>query len=401
MKYKNYSIEDFTRDEYFQKWVLSPDAMSTNFWEHWLADHPHKRVTIEKSKRLVLLMNADDTELSDRDFDAMWRNIIERRDDGVRHRIEDHKGNQPIFRKIAAVFVGLLATSLAVYMLVAPNDKHDLNILQETQITLELEDGTLEILDETSSKLVANTSGTIMVKQSHSTLQYKTIDSIPQVLAYNQLTVPYGKKFDLILSDGSRVFLNSGTKLRYPVFFLKDSPRNVYLDGEAYFSVETDKKRPFTVITDDMNTRVYGTEFNVSSYKNENNTSTVLVEGSVAVYKVHNELAKTLVVLSPGERAVFENEEIGVSLVNTTKYIAWKEGRLLFEDDPFYLIIKELERNFNVVIDNKFEALQHKKFTAAFQNESLEQILKICQEHTPFKYKVAGNKIIITELDQT
>ena len=181
------------------------------------------------------------------------------------------------------------------------------------------------------------------------------------------------------------MFLNSGSKLRYPVRFLTSSPRDVYLDGEGYFDVVEDVDRPFTVITDDMNTQVYGTEFNVSSYKNEGNTSTVLVEGSVGVYRANNEEGIKPLMITPGQRAVYDNDQIAVEEVPIRKYVAWKDGLLYFVDDRFELLLKELERHFNVSIDNQYKSLEGKRFTGTFTNESLDQILKVAQAYGQFE----------------
>ncbi|CAM4152109.1 FecR family protein [Zobellia nedashkovskayae] len=394
MRYNNYTEENFIADEYFQKWVLGSDEMCDNFWSNWLEDYPHKLETVKKARTLVLLLNTEESKLPEKDFDAMWRNIVERRANESNLAINQRNSKKGIILKVAAVFVGIMVTTLAVYY---ANTNLASTTAAPAQITLELEDGTLKILDEEAFGAVTNANGNLVVQQQQNLLNYAENDAPNQKLVYNQLTVPYGKKFQLQLSDGSHVFLNSGSKLRYPVNFIEGMPRNVYLDGEAYFSVEKDTERPFTVVTHDMDTRVLGTEFNVSSYMNENNTSTVLVEGSVVVFKSDENEMTELVKIKPGERAVFENDEIGVSTVSIDKYIAWKEDKLLFEDDQFYLILNELERNFNVTIENKYVALGDKRFTGSFDGETLEQILKICSEHTPFDYAINADKITITK----
>lgn len=397
MKYINYDIEDLIKDEYFLKWVKDPDAMTNLFWENWLADYPDKKELVDKAKRLVMLMDFEEDKLSREDFDAMWRNIIENRADVVKEIKIKRRTAKRWYYGVAAVFLGLLISGIGLYLMGAYDASGNTPFGDTPQITLQLKDGTVKVLDETASKVVANSDGKVVVKQEQNVLHYEEKNTNSEVLEYNELSVPYGKKFEIKLSDGTYVFLNSGSKLRYPVNFLKDTPRDVYLDGEAYFSVQKDKSRPFTVMTQDMNTRVHGTEFNVSSYKNESNTSTVLVEGSVDVFMADGEKADEHMFIEPGQRAVYENDAIEVAEVNVEKYVSWKDGKLLFVDDPFYLMVKELERHFNVEIDNRFADLNHKKFTGTFEKESLDQILKICQEHTPFDYVAEGDKITITE----
>ncbi len=403
MKYTHYKEEDFIKDEYFQKWVLNPDDMTKNFWENWMTSNPEKRDVIKNAERFIQLMDFDVEELTDEDFNGMWQDIIQHRKGAGNkiYKLNKSRGfNKNHLLKVAAVFVGLIGLAYTLYVTEVFNGKEDVIIPDAPSITLELEDGTIKVLDDTSSGIITNADGRQVVNQKQNTLLYDAGDNIePQSVSYNQLFVPYGKKFELILSDGTHVFLNSGSKLRYPVVFLKGKPRDVYLDGEAYFSVERDTARVFTVITDDLNTSVYGTEFNVSSYKNENNTSTVLVEGSVGVYKSNNAEGHKPIVLDIGQRAVFKEGIIAVDQVNVDKYTAWTEGKLFFVDDRFELILKELERHYNVTIDNKFYQLNGKRFTGTFSKESLDQILRIFQEHTPFDYTVKNDTITIINPD--
>ena len=215
-------------------------------------------------------------------------------------------------------------------------------------------------------------------------------------LVYNELTVPYGKNFELVLSDGSHIYLNAGSKLRYPVQFPHGKPRNVFLDGEAFFDVARDSTRSqFTVVTDMLNTQVYGTRFNVSSYKDENNTFTVLEEGSVGVYHPNSPKKEDPVKIVPGQRAVFEDGSIQVETVDIRKYTAWTKGELYFMQDRFELVLKELERHFDVRIDNQYPELNDVPFNAMFTNESLDKILELFQIHSPFSYEKNGNVITI------
>ncbi|MEM6541543.1 MAG: FecR domain-containing protein [Bacteroidota bacterium] len=411
MKYTKYNVEDFVADAYFQKWVLDSDGMTNTFWENWLQKHPSKKPVVEKAKELLLLMSQQKDTLSTEDFDSMWQHIIEQRDDKSATRPtllpKRHSGFQS-FLKVAAVFIGLLATGWGVYQTGIFDRIEMVPDPAVPQVTLELEDGTIKVLDENQSGLITDAEGTAVVNQQQHTLVYNAISAGEgskkgtgaSPVVYNQLTVPYGKKFDVVLSDGSTVFLNSGSKLRYPVNFLSGSPRDVYLDGEGYFDVTDDKMRPFTVITDDMNTQVYGTEFNVSSYKNEGNTSTVLVEGSVGVYRANNEEGIKPLMITPGQRAVYDSDEIAVEEVPIRKYVAWKDGLLYFVDDRFELLLKELERHFNVSIDNQYKDLEGKRFTGTFTNESLEQILKVARAYGKFEYTIDGDQITITKTNE-
>jgi len=404
MKYTHYLEEDFIADEYFQKWILNPDDMTRNFWENWILEHPEKKEIVESAASFVRLMRFEDSEeIPDKDFDAMWQNIVQKRksseNNGSGLDILSSSRKNYLF-KIAAIFIGVIGTTFGVYRFAALDAQKEVPAITDNEIILKLGDGTVQVIDENSSEVITDAKGKKIVNQEQDMLIYsKEVATTHKTVEYNELIIPYGKKFDLKLSDGSLVVLNSGSKLRYPVVFIDDQPRNVYLDGEAYFTVEKDETRPFTVITDNMNTRVHGTKFNVSSYRNENNTSTVLIEGSVSVYKANNDEGQKAINIVPGHRATLENGTIAIDRVNANKYIAWAEGQLFFVDDEFEIIIKELERHFNVTVDNQFLQLNKKRYTGTFTKESIDQILRVFQEHTPFDYKVKGNIIIMSEID--
>jgi len=402
MKYIHYIEKDFIEDEYFQKWVLDSDSETRKYWENWILEHPEKKETVESAAHIILQINFDHSDqLSDENFDAMWQNIS-------RKKSESNEDNtyktRPILLskkryvlKAAAVFIGVIGITYGLLRLSPFQKEQIVPVLKSTQITLKLEDGRIRTLDESSSGIVTNSNGQTVVHHDQNTLIYKKKGSTRTTVAYNELTVPNGKKFELILSDGSHVILNSGSKLRYPVVFLEGKPRNVFLDGEAYFSVEKDESRRFIVETDNMTTEVYGTIFNVSSYSDESNTSTVLVEGSVGVYGTKGKENSEPTHIVPSQRAVMKQGAISIDEVDVSKHIAWTEGRLLFVDDPFETIIKELERHFDVKINSQVKKLNQKRFTGTFTNETIDQILLTFQEHTAFNYEIHANTITIGE----
>ncbi|MBM1105755.1 FecR domain-containing protein [Aurantibacter crassamenti] len=403
MKYTHYSEDDFIVDAYFQKWVLRPDNETQNFWDNWISKHPEKKEIIESAAQFIRLLADDDSnELPDEDFDVMWQNIIKKRNgESSKHsQFKIAPGYIKNIVKIAAVFIGIVVIALSVYRYTNFNTHEETSTITNSEIILKLEDGSIQVINETSSEVIKNAQGDKVVAHNKNTLTYEESNLTKrETTAFNELIIPYGKRFELKLSDGSKVILNSGSKLRYPVAFIKGEPRNVYLDGEAYFSVAKNKEQPFTVITDQMNTRVYGTKFNVSSYKNENNTSTVLIEGSVGVYNTNQEHENELknMKIEPGQRATIENNAIEIDQVNVDKHIAWAQGQLLFINDEFEVITKELERHFNIKIDNQVPQLHNKRFTGTFTKESINQILKVFQEHTSFDFRINGNTITLNE----
>ena len=164
-------------------------------------------------------------------------------------------------------------------------------------------------------------------------------------LVFNEIYVPYGQTFNLTLSDGTKVWLNAGTRLRFPQN-LKTSTQNriVYLDGEAFFDVTKDEKRPFIVNAENLDIEVLGTQFNVSAYKSDGQIATTLVEGAVNVYEDSN--PDTKVLLSPSYQAAFVKEKgtLTKEKVDTRIYTGWMENRLIIDNLSFKQIIDKLER---------------------------------------------------------
>ncbi len=303
------------------------------------------------------------------------------------------KRQLPQWFRYAAVFAGLLILSYGLYVVVF-NHKPELL----PQITLQLADGSIQVLDENQTKIIIDKDGQEIINHQFNKLSYKQESQKEGEIIYNELVVPYGKKFQLVLSDGTHIFLNSGTKLKYPKAFSSEGVREVFLDGEAYFSVTENKISPFVVNTKEMNVQVLGTMFNVSSYQNENNTSATLVEGSVAVYKagkIYNKNESTIIV--PGQRASLKEEMFTVQEVNIKKHVAWTEDKLYFVNDRFENIVKEMERHYNVKITNNYAALNKVRYTGTFKTETIIEILNTFKKNTEFEYRMEGRKIVISK----
>jgi len=300
--------------------------------------------------------------------------------------------------KYAAILVLILSTSFGFYRLM----KSDASILMEPkleeipQIVLKFDDGTSQTLDEKTTASITIPGGDVSVKLEHGKLLYGRSNKPATKLAHNQISVPYGKRFTVELDDGTVVSLNAGSKLDYPQSFTGMDTREVYLFGEAYFNVEEDKSRPFIVRTDKMNVRVFGTKFNISNYSNDSIASAVLTEGSIGVYRPSEIFAeKDLIVMEPGQEVLVQKDSFIVRKVNIEKHVAWSSDKLHFENDRLADIIKELERHYNVSIDNKSSELDDTRYTGTFSKESIIEVLNIFQSTTHFEYKMENNRITI------
>ena len=178
-------------------------------------------------------------------------------------------------------------------------------IIDPNAITLQLANGEIQVISSNKKSQVTDSDGNVVGNQNGNKIVYDTETSVEK-LVYNTLKIPYGKRFELQLSDGTVVHLNSGTTLKYPVKFIAGENRQVFLDGEAFFDVTKDKKHPFVVNADKLNVRVLGTHFNVSSYPEDAQTDVVLVEGSVGLYRGNETFDATKnTILKPGFKGSF------------------------------------------------------------------------------------------------
>jgi ferric-dicitrate binding protein FerR (iron transport regulator) len=217
---------------------------------------------------------------------------------------------------------------------------------------------------------------------------------------YAEIDVTYGQTNHLILFDGTEVWLNSGTKFRYPNRF-NSSERNVYVEGEAFFEVTPNKKLPFKVHTGQMEVEVLGTSFNISAYSDDSIQSVVLVEGEV---QINNTKGKEIGKLLPGQMALQTPDQgIRVQNVSTSEYTNWKDGVLNFREERLEDLAKKLERWYNIEISFGNEKLKEYLITGTvLRNKPIDQIIDILEMIAPveFEYIIKPDKkseLIITE----
>lgn len=215
--------------------------------------------------------------------------------------------------------------------------------------------------------------------------------------AYSTVIAPSGQRTQLVLPDNTTVWLNSGTELKYPVSFSKSS-RDVFVKGEAYFEVTKNQGKPFIVHTSEINVKVFGTRFNVKESKSSTLSTVTLYEGKVQVLDSRN---KPLSFLDPGQQLRIRPE--GIRLVeakNIESQIAWTNGMLVFDNQPFGEVIDYLANWYGVkiVIDNSLQ--NSHKFTFNVKTESLHDVLELISVITPINYSIKGDLVTINKKKQ-
>ena len=268
-------------------------------------------------------------------------------------------------------------------------------VLDPNKVTLQTSSGNQIVLENLDDKLI-KIDDEILIKKESKKIVFDQKKGIKK-LSYNILTVPYGKRFDVELSDGSIVYLNSGSSLKFPVQFINGMERKVYLDGEAFFNISENNKDIFKVVSNDAITEVYGTQFNVKSYKEDSFSEIILVDGSLGVKGLSDN--QEIVSLKPGFRANVNqsNEKIEIFKVNTKIYTSWIDGRVIFRDENIDSMILKLERLYNVIITNDNKKLSDNFFNATIvvEEESIDEVMGYLKEVYNIKYQKFNNKIVI------
>jgi hypothetical protein len=298
------------------------------------------------------------------------------------------------YSKIAAVFAIVLSLGYIFMQKIIFETKEIVSPTEDT-IILELENGSFEVISEGEITEIKNAEGEVIGTQNGNRLIYNNIQSDKEELVYNQLKVPFGKRFELEFSDGTIAHLNAGSSLKYPIKFLKEGKREVFLVGEVYLDVVKDANRPFTVnASDNLDIEVYGTQFNVSNFPEDETTEVVLVEGSVGMHVAEND--KTLI-LEPGFKGSYNRQQKNITTkpVITDIYTSWINGGLVFRQISLENILKKLERHYNVTITNNNVEYSQKQFNANFGNEPIETVLNYFKNTYGIDYTINANQIII------
>lgn len=206
-------------------------------------------------------------------------------------------------------------------------------------------------------------------------------------------TVPTGMIHKLSLSDGSIITMNSESKIEFPISFKGKKYRKIRFEGEGYFDIQTNKEHGFIVQLGQIDVKVLGTKFNIYSYKDENEIAVVLEEGKVSLSS--NKTEQAICCLVPNEMFVYnkkKNKYRKYKGVEVENYLAWKEGRMIFENESFDKVLKRLERRYGFTTMIEDSALLNFSFTASFKNETLDEILKLITLSSPITYKLKREK---------
>ncbi len=261
---------------------------------------------------------------------------------------------------------------------------------------LTLADNTQVVLDDAGTGDIARQTGITVSKTTEGQLMYVVNDTdIPasKSMSYNTISTPKGGEYQVQLSDGTRVWLNSMSSIRFPVSF-QGNERRVEIHGEAYFEVAHNPTLPFRVTSNHQIVEVLGTRFNINAYPDEPTTKTTLLQGAV---RLVTENGKDSKVLKPGEQALTRagDGRVEIRTADTEESVAWKNGYFIFADEELQSIMRKLERWYSIEVDYR-DIDPHLKFGGAIsRGRNLSEVLELLELTDNVKFKMEGKKVTV------
>lgn len=390
-KYENFSAIDFLKDDDFLKWQLFRDEAGNAYWAEIMAHDPELTVSIQKAVDLYRkCIKWNDFKLPPYEIIehlVLLQNSI-RKEKRRRSRMRIY-----LWASSAAACVALLLSFVFVFNENSQTRQQlEAGSLLQNMASREIDEVTL-IVDNSAMILSNNSqisymaSGAIIVNTDNNTGDPLIREHILQT-QQSKLIVPKGRRSSIILSDNSRIWLNSGTTLVYPSSF-KGDKREIYVDGEIYIEVEKDSLRPFFVKTSKLNIEVLGTKFNVSAYSSDMEQMVTLVEGSIAIT---NSGKKNI--LQPNQLlTIADNGDYKINDVSVMDYICWRYGWIQAHTTSLKELAKRLSRYYDkeIICDPQVNMLKCSGKLVLF--DDLEKVLYTISKNMNIDYRYKDNKI--------
>ncbi len=363
-------------------------------------------ISEEELEIFLLMLHTPEEELTISSLmDGTWREMFETQEPPV---IPMYKRT---WYRVAAAASVLLLLSIGGYFIfnnLAPKQIADIEKQQQfnkndvapggNKAILTLANGTQIVLDSAANGALTQQGNTKIIKLDNGQLAYNPLNQKPGEILYNTISTPKGGQYQIVLADGSKVWLNAASSLRFPASF-SGKERKVQLTGEGYFEVAKNAAMPFRVSVNGIQVEVLGTHFDVNAYSDESTIKTTLLEGSV---KIKNEMpansGSPSILLAPGEQADFtkdHNFKIN-SHANLEEVIAWKDGNFEFNNTPVTDIMRQVSRWYDVEVDYRGGQPAHKLTGKISRNVNLSQLIGMLQ-YTGVNMKIENKKIIIWE----
>lgn len=351
----------------------------------WLNASDVNRAEYDKLKHLYQITNCKSSEKTF-DVEQAWLQVRQ-------HTVDKNKTFKfPVWIRYAAMVAMIVSIGMFFFSKSSQTPViSEVNMEDFDQPTLLLANGEKIPLAEESFYM--QEKHVVIKNNAKNQLIYESGEEITEtkIINNNHLVIPKGKTYQLSLSDGTRIWLNSETEITYPTHF-SENKREVKLIGEAYFEVAKDKAKPFIVYANGMEIKVLGTSFNVSCYTSDNIISTTLVEGSVAVKTTHGKTET----ITPSEQFTYnkENNKSTIQAVDTQLFTSWIEGKYIFKNATLEEIVTKLQHWYEFSIIYEDNNLKNKRYSiVAERNTKLDQLLEVISYTSEVKLERVNNII--------
>lgn len=343
MDYSKFEVEDFVSDEYFVKWVKRPDGENNAFWTAWMSKNPESAGRIREAREIILQLDFKPNLPPEGKFLEVWDKVAKADADNLRSLPHVLSKSGLLDRKRVQNRRLLLGLAASVTLLIVC-----------ALIIISVRSRTLEI------------------------------------------STAFGESRTVSLPDSSKVTLNSNSRISFSPSLLSTGNREVFLEGEAFFSVvHKESHEKFVVNTGELNVEVLGTKFNVNSRRGQ--TKVILTEGKVRVNMISNN-KQTNLVLTPGEYiAVTKKGEITRKTVDANNYLEWRNNRLVFVGESLHEIAQMLEDNYGYEVSFQNDSIKNRKFTGSSSAVEIEELFEKLSRVYDLKVEKNGNKVMLKQ----
>lgn len=395
-----YTLDELLEDNRFISFIHHPSEEEELYWKELIQQGVVGQEEFELASYYIRsLINSNDS-LTHSELSDMLDNILTEN-----KKVKKHKNG---FFYMAVAVAASIALLIGVFFFSSPQDDSDFIAGNTFDIThLEKPD-----YNNKDIQVILSQNKTISIKENNTEISYndkgeatinsqfvdQSVDSSEplQTNAYNQVIIPKGKHSSLLLSDGTKLFLNAASRVVYPPVFDEDK-REIYLEGEAYLEVKPDEKRPFIVQTKRMNVKVLGTSFNISAYEDEVSQTVVLLEGSVSVRT--NQTETDAAILKPNELLSLTDNQIAIKKVDANKYVSWINGFYQYDDELLEHILKKISDYYGITIEFEPEIGKMRYSGKMDLKNDVERVLQGLTFTAPIHYE-KKNKIHYIRLNQ-
>jgi ferric-dicitrate binding protein FerR (iron transport regulator) len=397
--YESYKAEEFLDDPFFIQWIKDQSPAARVFWDGWIEKNPANLKEMRAAEaQLRAILSAKRVQADTGDAEEVWERI-----ENSLSVEGDSKVRRMPQRWWAAASILLLLASGSYFFFGNHQAKKEVAVVNKhvpvndvapggNKAVLTLADGSVIILDSAQNGTLSKQGNIKIIKLDDGQLAYDKsgLSANSQVL-YNTISTPKGGQYQVTLSDGSKVWLNAASSLRFPATF-SGKERKVELTGEGYFEVAHNKKMPFHVTVNDLDVEVLGTHFNINAYADESAIKTTLLEGSVKVVK-GNETK----IIEPGEQASVTTSEDEINVkqqVDLEQVVAWKNEIFQFERADIESVMRQISRWYDIDVDYHGRVSEHFGGTIS-RDVNISDVLKMLEMTGGVNFKIDGKKVIV------